>query len=99
MNYESSTPSHTEVERRVLSVLKELVGELRGDDREPRIRLQDSLEQDLGISSLERVELLRALRCMGYTPDHGSEVCTSAWQLLWSASQGSFLVGPGGLIA
>lgn len=58
MNYESSTPSHTEVERRVLSVLKELVGELRGDDREPRIRLQDSLEQDLGISSLERVELL-----------------------------------------
>ena len=61
MNYESSTPSHTEVERRVLSVLKELVGELRGDDREPRIRLQDSLEQDLGISSLERVDLLLRL--------------------------------------
>ena len=34
MNYESSTPPHTEVERRVLSVLTELVGELRGDGRE-----------------------------------------------------------------
>ena len=50
-------PVRADVERRVVDVVTELVGELRGGER-PRVSLHDSLERDLGISSLERVELL-----------------------------------------
>lgn len=46
-----------DVERRVIEIVTELVGELRGGTR-TRVALHDSLERDLGISSLERVELL-----------------------------------------
>jgi 1-acyl-sn-glycerol-3-phosphate acyltransferase len=48
-----------DVERRVLAITAELVNELGGTATTPR--LQSSLERDLGISSLERVELLLRL--------------------------------------
>lgn len=47
------------VERQLLAIAGELVGELGGAPATPSIR--DSLERDLGISSLERVELLLRL--------------------------------------
>ncbi len=43
---------------RVLDVVDELASELRGSGDGRQARLDDSLERDLGISSLERVELL-----------------------------------------
>ena len=46
------------LEERVLRVVSDLVGELRGQDIPRGIGIRDSLERDLGISSLERVELL-----------------------------------------
>ena len=48
------------VEERVLDVIAELAGELRGGAESGAIDLKsgDSLERDLGIGSLERVELL-----------------------------------------
>ena len=46
------------LERQVLDVVADLVGELRGGDTPIQISSRDSLERDLGISSLERVELL-----------------------------------------
>ena len=51
------TPVDAGVEERVLAVVAELVGELRGESA-PAIDPGDSLERDLGINSLERVELL-----------------------------------------
>ena len=51
-----TTPQH--VESQVLAVVDELVAELRGHDTERLASTRDSLERDLGISSLERVELL-----------------------------------------
>ncbi|MCY4076970.1 MAG: AMP-binding protein [Acidobacteria bacterium] len=51
------TPAGTGIEERVLAVVAELVGELRGE-RAPAVGPGDSLEADLGINSLERVELL-----------------------------------------
>ena len=51
-------PVSGSLESRVLEVLDELVGELRGGQLSRSIRLLDSLERDLGISSLERVELI-----------------------------------------
>ncbi len=42
----------------MLKVVTELVGELRGTGAPTHARLDDGLERDLGISSLERVELL-----------------------------------------
>ena len=47
-----------ELESKVLAVVAELVSELRGHDPHRRLGRHDSLERDLGISSLERVELL-----------------------------------------
>ena len=55
-----STPlaaDRPDLERRVIEVVTELVEELRGGEFSP-VTLRDSLERDLGISSLERVELL-----------------------------------------
>ena len=55
-----STPlagDRSDLERRVIEVVTELVEELRGGQSSP-VTLRDSLERDLGISSLERVELL-----------------------------------------
>ena len=55
-----STPlsaDRPDLERRVIEVVTELVEELRGGQSSP-VTLRDSLERDLGISSLERVELL-----------------------------------------
>ncbi len=48
------------VEERVLDVIAELAGELRGGAEGGAVEVKsgDSLERDLGISSLERVELL-----------------------------------------
>ena len=56
----SSTPRPVSdrLEDRVLRIVSDLVGELRGQDPPRGIGLGDSLERDLGISSLERVELL-----------------------------------------
>jgi 1-acyl-sn-glycerol-3-phosphate acyltransferase len=48
-----------DVERQVLAIAAELVSELGGTTATPR--LESSLERDLGISSLERVELLLRL--------------------------------------
>ena len=53
----SRAPTRADIERRVVEILTKLVRELRGEGQ-PRIGLRDSLERDLGISSLERVELL-----------------------------------------
>ena len=56
-----SPPTHSTApgtaQARVLDVVDELSSELRGGDGR-QARLDDSLERDLGISSLERVELL-----------------------------------------
>lgn len=49
------------VEQRVLEIVGALVMELRGVGPRPPVALGDSLERDLGISSLERVELLLRL--------------------------------------
>ena len=63
-----STPlaaDRPDLERRVIEVVTELVEELRGDQSSP-VTLRDSLERDLGISSIERVELLiRLVRAFG----------------------------------
>ena len=57
-----SSPTHPtapgSAQARVLDVVDELASELRGGGNGRRARLDDSLERDLGISSLERVELL-----------------------------------------
>ena len=50
-------PATAGIEERVLAVVAELVGELRGE-APPVVESGDLLEHDLGISSLERVELL-----------------------------------------
>ena len=56
MSPPTSTTSPDAVQARVLNLVDEFVSELRGgSDR--RVRPHDSLEQDLGIGSLERVEL------------------------------------------
>ena len=56
----SPTHAGASVEERVLDLVAELVGELRGgvDGGAVDVKRGDSLERDLGISSLERVELL-----------------------------------------
>lgn len=56
----SPTPPTTSeaVETRVTDLVDQLVRELRGSHDHRRVRSVDSLERDLGISSLERVELL-----------------------------------------
>ena len=51
-------PGSDRLEDRVLRIVTDLVGELRKQDPPRGIGLGDSLERDLGISSLERVELL-----------------------------------------
>ena len=51
-------PVSDRLEDRVLRIVSDLVGELRGQDPPRGIGCGDSLERDLGISSLERVELL-----------------------------------------
>jgi 1-acyl-sn-glycerol-3-phosphate acyltransferase len=53
---EDSVATELGVERQILSITAELVSELGGVTTTPRI--EHSLERDLGISSLERVELL-----------------------------------------
>ena len=49
------------VQARVLEIVDRLVAELSGGERVRRVDLTDSLERDLGISSLERVELFQRL--------------------------------------
>jgi acyl carrier protein len=46
------------VEREVLAIVAALVTELGGVRAAPRVTLDDALERDLGLGSLERVELL-----------------------------------------
>lgn len=57
-----SSPTHSttldSVQTRVIDVVETLVSELRRSDGHRRVYAGDSLERDLGISSLERVELL-----------------------------------------
>ncbi len=61
-----SVRSSDNIEAQVLDVVDELVAELRGHDTYHRASARDSLERDLGISSLERVELLvRLERALG----------------------------------
>src|SRR5512144_86064 len=47
-----------DAEQRVLDIVRELVLELGGPAALRRVALDDSLDRDLGIGSLERVELL-----------------------------------------
>src|SRR6185369_10170502 len=49
-------PPH--VEREVLEIVSGLMRELGGTRADSRVTLDDSLERDLGLGSLERVELL-----------------------------------------
>ena len=51
-------PVSDRLEDQVLRIVSDLVGELRGQALPRGIGVDDSLERDLGISSLERVELL-----------------------------------------
>ena len=85
-------PATAGIEERVLAVVAELVGELRGE-APPVVESGDLLEHDLGISSLERVELLvRLERVFGVplgeavladaeTPSHLAAAVADA--LLW----------------
>ena len=58
MSSPSPPTAPSSLQTHVLDVVDELVTELRGGQTRQRVRLGDSLERDLGISSLERVELL-----------------------------------------
>ena len=53
-----SPDDHTAVERHILRLIGQLVGELRPGSGAAGIGPDDSLERELGIGSLERVELL-----------------------------------------
>ena len=57
----STAPSEGPVEAGVLEVVAELVTELHGAGAPAAVTLDQSLERDLGIGSLERVELLLRL--------------------------------------
>ena len=57
----TSQPSPQDLETQVLTVVDALVSELQGDDAGQTAGPHDSLERELGISSLERVELLLRL--------------------------------------
>ena len=62
--------SSAEVDAQVFAIVGELVSELRGIPAERAVGPSDSLERDLGISSLERVELLiRLERAFGVRLD------------------------------
>src|SRR5450756_734456 len=50
-------PARADVERQILDIVGGLIAEL-GQTAAPPPALDDSLDRDLGISSLERVELL-----------------------------------------
>ena len=52
------------LEAQVIDVVSKLVQELRGQGVPPQVAPLDSLERDLGISSLERVELLIRLESL-----------------------------------
>src|SRR5690349_17576275 len=58
---ESMAPPSAGVEERVLAVVRELVAETGGDRAVRAVAPQASLERDLGLGSLERVELLLRL--------------------------------------
>jgi fatty-acyl-CoA synthase len=51
-------PGGPETERRILDIVRGLVAEVRGSSRQGGVSLDDSLDRDLGLGSLERVELL-----------------------------------------
>jgi 1-acyl-sn-glycerol-3-phosphate acyltransferase len=50
--------NHAALERQILQLVEQLVGEIRPGSATAGISLGDSLERELGIGSLERVELL-----------------------------------------
>ena len=52
------SPVSDSLQRHVVEIVDQLVTELRGRESHRQVRPGDSLERDLGISSLERVELL-----------------------------------------
>ncbi|MCY4599421.1 MAG: acyl carrier protein, partial [Acidobacteria bacterium] len=56
MSSPANPTSPDAIQARVLNLVDEFVSELRGGSDRP-VRPDDSLEQDLGIGSLERVEL------------------------------------------
>ena len=63
MSHPTPPPSdHGELERRVLHLVGELVSELRPGSAAAGVGLNDSLERELGIGSLERVELLSRIQ-------------------------------------
>lgn len=53
-----TTDDHTALEPQILELVGQLVGELRPGSATAGIGLDDSLERELGLGSLERVELL-----------------------------------------
>jgi acyl carrier protein len=60
------TPGASELEERVLGVVRELAGELGGSRAQRAVAPGASLERDVGLGSLERVELmLRLERALG----------------------------------
>jgi fatty-acyl-CoA synthase len=61
MSEENDQAAGPEVERRILEIVQGLVAELRGSSHEGRVSLDDSLDRDLGLGSLERVELMLRL--------------------------------------
>jgi fatty-acyl-CoA synthase len=50
------------IERTILDIVEDLVSELRGKSARPIATLDASLDRDLGLGSLERVELLLRLQ-------------------------------------
>jgi 1-acyl-sn-glycerol-3-phosphate acyltransferase len=63
MPHPTPPPSdHPELERRLLQLVGELVSELRPGSAAAGVGLNDSLERELGLGSLERVELLSRIQ-------------------------------------
>ena len=58
MSSQTSPASADSIQNHALDIVDQLVSELRGGEVYRRVQPSDSLERDLGISSLERVELL-----------------------------------------
>jgi 1-acyl-sn-glycerol-3-phosphate acyltransferase len=85
------TGGRSDVEREVLAVLTGLLAELGGARAQGRVALDDALERDLGLGSLERVELLvRLERAFGVRlPDAVMAEAVSARDLVAALLSGA----------